>query len=35
MPRISHPGQHRQQARLLSPGVTGQLNRVADNRVNQ
>ena len=35
MPRISHLGQHPQQPRLLFSGIPGQLNQVADSRVNQ
>jgi hypothetical protein len=33
MPRISHPGQHRQQARPVSRAIPGQLNKVAESRV--
>ena len=35
MPRISHLGQHPQQPRLLFGSIPGQLNQVADSRVNQ
>ena len=35
MPRISDPGQHRQQAGLLARSISGKLNQVANGRVNQ
>jgi hypothetical protein len=35
MPRVSHPGQHLQQARLPYRGATGELNQVAESRVDQ
>jgi len=35
MTRIRDPGQRRQQARLVLRDVSGQLNQVADSRIDQ
>jgi hypothetical protein len=35
MPRVSHPGQNSQEAPRLPRSISGQLNQVADGRVNR
>jgi len=35
MPRVSHPGQHRQQARRVISGIPGQVSKMANGRINR
>jgi hypothetical protein len=35
MPRVSDPGQHRQQARRVIRGVLGEVSKMANGRINR